>query len=274
MRPSTPHNSHAHQHIRADPPHPRDRASEVHLLRRHWIQAPSADRPCAYFSAQFSSEIALERRLRVVDMIAPAIHGRVLEWGCRYGFDSYVYRLRFGQRVELHGCDVCDPGEFAAYHGLSGLHYRQVEHPVRLDYEAGTFDVVTSDGVLEHVPDPEGSVAEIHRVLRPGGTFVVACLPNRWSYTEAFQRWRGVPAHDRLFTLGSARNLLRSHGFEVVSGRRYFMVPTMLNGFGHPIRQAYQHSARVVWAVNDALERAWPVNRLASNLMLTAVKAG
>jgi SAM-dependent methyltransferase len=35
----------------------------------------------------------------------------------------------------------------------------------------GTFDYVISNSVLEHIPDLEGAIAEVGRLLRPGGRF-------------------------------------------------------------------------------------------------------
>ena len=260
---------------RPDPAHAANRYQEIHVLKGLWNQhaaRPGTPEGDEYLRAHFGMDITLERHLRVIDMMAAHVRGRVLEWGCRHGLDSCIYRMRRGDSVELHGCDVCEPGEYSAFHQFSGLRYRQLNHPSRLDFEDATFDVVTSNGVLEHVPEPVGSVHEIHRVLRPGGVFVVTCLPNRYSYTEALQRWRGATAHDRLYSLGSTRDLLRSAGFRVVSTRRFFMVPTMLNGFPEPIRRAYQRAGGLVWKANDLLERAWPVNVLASNLMVVATK--
>lgn len=42
-----------------------------------------------------------------------------------------------------------------------------------------SFDVVFSHGVLHHVPDIAGAQAEIHRVLRPGGTLVAMLYARR-----------------------------------------------------------------------------------------------
>jgi SAM-dependent methyltransferase len=41
-----------------------------------------------------------------------------------------------------------------------------------LSYAEGSVDVVLSSDVLEHIPDPYRAHAEIHRVLRPGGSHV------------------------------------------------------------------------------------------------------
>jgi SAM-dependent methyltransferase len=42
----------------------------------------------------------------------------------------------------------------------------------RLTYEDSSFDLVTHTEVLEHVPDDARALAELHRVLRPGGTML------------------------------------------------------------------------------------------------------
>lgn len=42
----------------------------------------------------------------------------------------------------------------------------------RLTYADASFDVVTHTEVLEHVPDDARAFAELHRVLRPGGTML------------------------------------------------------------------------------------------------------
>jgi 2-polyprenyl-3-methyl-5-hydroxy-6-metoxy-1,4-benzoquinol methylase len=43
---------------------------------------------------------------------------------------------------------------------------------------AETFDAVTTIEVLEHVRDLDRSIAEVHRVLKPGGRFLITS-PNR-----------------------------------------------------------------------------------------------
>jgi SAM-dependent methyltransferase len=253
--------------------------SELGVLKQLWARqvehaaATGAGGPgMDYLASHFAMDITLERHLRVVDAMIPYIRGRVLEWGCRHALDSCVYRMRLGDRVELFGCDVSEPGEYRPFHEFSGLAYQQIRHPYRLDYDDDAFDVVTSNGVLEHVPDDAASVAEMFRVLRPGGVFVIACLPNKYSYTEALQRRRGVTAHDRLYTVSGTRRLLRERGFEVGGVRRMFMVPTMLHGAPEAIRRRYQNARRLVWAADAVLARAWPLNLLASNLMLVATK--
>lgn len=57
----------------------------------------------------------------------------------------------------------------------------------QLPFDAGSFDVAYSRYVFEHLPHPERAFAEISRVLRPGGVFVVL-TPNAWHYVPLVSR--------------------------------------------------------------------------------------
>jgi SAM-dependent methyltransferase len=52
-----------------------------------------------------------------------------------------------------------------------------------LPFDDGQFDVVLAFQVLEHVADPKRTLAEVARVLRPGGMAFMD-MPNHFSYTE------------------------------------------------------------------------------------------
>lgn len=50
---------------------------------------------------------------------------------------------------------------------------------LHIPWEDSQFDLVFSHGVLHHVPDVRAAQAEIHRVLRPGGTLVAMLYARR-----------------------------------------------------------------------------------------------
>jgi 2-polyprenyl-3-methyl-5-hydroxy-6-metoxy-1,4-benzoquinol methylase len=227
----------------------------------------------AYVDSKFALDIIIEREIRIARMVSSYVQGRVLDWGCHHGLSLCLFRMWLGNAVELHGCDVFEGDAYKAFHDYSEALYRRLTHPYRLEYEDSFFDVVLSNGVLEHVPNEVESIREIRRILKPGGEFVITALPNRYSYTEAVARLRGIACHDRLYTPGSLGRTLSREGFEVVASKHFFMLPTMLLGFPHMVRDAYNRARGLVRVSNRALEAAWPLNRLASNLMVVAAKS-
>lgn len=209
---------------------------------------------------------------RIADRIAAdRPGGAVLDWGCGYGQVSDLMLAR--------GLDV------TSYEYRSdGGGVRQLEHyphirvhtsaePVAVPFDDGTFDAVLSCGVLEHVPDPAGSLKELARVLRPGGTLYVYNLVNRRSYLERIARrlgmyYHGKFPHDRVYTVPEARELVAGTGYRVREIRRTNMLPlTVLTGrpgelLGGP-----------VWAANRLLSRVPGLNLFATNIELVAVTA-
>ncbi len=82
-----------------------------------------------------------------------------------------------------------------------------------LDFPDNTFDVVYSFGVLHHIPEVEKAVAEIRRVLKPGGELLVM-LYNRASINYVveimFMRKLGLC----ILSVPGAISLLRWMGFQ------------------------------------------------------------
>lgn len=61
----------------------------------------------------------------------------------------------------------------------------------RLPFGDASFDAVLSNEVIEHVQDDRAALAEMARVLRPGGRLLLFC-PNRWYPVEQHGAyWRG-----------------------------------------------------------------------------------
>jgi SAM-dependent methyltransferase len=64
-------------------------------------------------------------------------------------------------------------------------------------FPSASFDACVSNWVLEHVPDPPAHLAEVKRVLRPGGKYLVR-TSNVWHYVYAFSRWTPQRVHSTL----------------------------------------------------------------------------
>lgn len=200
----------------------------------------------------------------LADDLAARKPGRVLDWGCGYGQVTALLRERdidvvpFDYRQELSEPTV-EPLE-----RFPEIQAHLSPDPVALPFDAGTFDTVLSCGVLEHVQDPDGSLDEIRRVLRPGGTFYVTNLPNRYSYTEKGARLLGLYYHgqlpdDRVYTKRSIERLVERHGFTVRELRHAHMLPLTLGG-----------PARPIWSASRLLERVPGLNTFATSLEVVA----
>jgi predicted SAM-dependent methyltransferase len=72
------------------------------------------------------------------------------------------WRLSAARSVDYHPCDL-SPEQYGFANDL-----RRIDL-TNLPYPDASFDVVLANHVLEHVADDARALAEIHRVLRPGG---------------------------------------------------------------------------------------------------------
>jgi SAM-dependent methyltransferase len=88
-----------------------------------------------------------------------------------------------------------------------------------LPFADGEFDRIVAAEILEHLADDRTAIAELARVLRPGGTAAVTVprwLPERicWALSEEYHRVEG--GHVRIYTEPELTARLRRAGLEVV----------------------------------------------------------
>jgi SAM-dependent methyltransferase len=154
---------------------------------------------------------------------------QVLDLGCgggRHAFEMY----RRGAHVVAADLDL---KELAPVRGMFAAMSAEGEAPppatatavsadaTNLPFPDGVFDRVIAAEILEHVPEDSRAVAEIARVLRPGGIAAVtvpAWLPERicWALSQEYHEVPG--GHVRIFTRDELRVKLAHAGLTVTGG--------------------------------------------------------
>jgi SAM-dependent methyltransferase len=99
-------------------------------------------------------------------------NGRILDLGCGVGHSYHLLAPR-----QTVGVDI-DPDALAGQERET--HVADMRH---LPFPDDDFDGVLSVQSIEHVPDPGRVLAEVRRVLRPGGTAVLV-TPNRLTFAR------------------------------------------------------------------------------------------
>ena len=152
-----------------------------------------------------------ERRHLLAKAIAGLAPGRALDIGAAGGGNTRVLREHGWQAVALeYGLDGA---EVAHGRGLATLRGDATRLPVA-DH---SLDLVMAFDLLEHLQDDDAAVAEVRRVLKPTGTYLVAVPadPRLWSsHDEAVD-------HVRRYTREGLLDLLDRNGFTVTDVRSW-----------------------------------------------------
>jgi 2-polyprenyl-3-methyl-5-hydroxy-6-metoxy-1,4-benzoquinol methylase len=158
-----------------------------------------------------------------------------------YGFDpskeSVLYGLKYGIKVKHAGMDKVDV------------------------FEGKKFNVVILNNVLEHLIDPEGTLKQIKKILKPKGIIMVE-VPNDFNDFQIIgkkihklkQWWVSPPAHLNYFSKETLSKLINFLGFKVLLSHSSFPLEMFLlfgdNYIGDPKIGKICHKKRVSFEKN------------------------
>jgi SAM-dependent methyltransferase len=151
------------------------------------------------------------------------LRGKVLDYGCGLG---YLLQHLLARGLE------CSAAEFSAesvelvnrkFEGEPNWGGAALVSGLPTPFPAAEFDVITCTETLEHLSDEllSGVVAEMHRLLRPGGIVLFTTphdedLEQSMTYCPFCEAEYHKVQHQRSFTPDSLNSLLESHGFSVL----------------------------------------------------------
>lgn len=124
-------------------------------------------------SRDASDNFVFQRSLLAYSKAAGMIGGRVLEIGTGSGYGVSVLSASASEFITV---DKFDCGlDFSQY---PNVEFRRMNVPPLSGIETGSMDFVVSFQVIEHIRKDRELVAEVYRVLKAGGRFIVS-TPNK-----------------------------------------------------------------------------------------------
>ena len=164
----------------------------------------------------------------LVDAFLGGKGGMVVDWGGQYG---HVTTLLQNEGYQAECYFLRPPANFDTFQRTFKFPYTCgcPSEKTKLPYKNDSALAVISSGVLEHVRESgtteTESLNEIFRIIKPGGYLFVWNLPREAGFPELIKRLIGKWHHPFKYTLTTAKQLLRTAGFEVVFSDSHEFLP-------------------------------------------------
>ena len=155
-----------------------------------------------------SDNYVFQRSLLAYLEAAKMVSGDVLEIGAGEGYGIKHIAPKANKYLTLDKHPVHIDPEY------TNVSFKQMNIPPLVGIEDNSFDFVVSFQVIEHIEADDKYVSEIHRVLRPGGKFILTTPNKKMSITRN-------PWHVREYTIEELINLL-GQSFSKVDAKGVF----------------------------------------------------
>jgi KDO2-lipid IV(A) lauroyltransferase len=231
-----------------------------------------------------STEYYLEGERLLFDQFFPPLAGRALFktdlWNEARGTEILRWAAEQGARPV--GIDIAPSTVRAAQSALASHRPAFALADVRtIPLRSGSIDLAYSMGTIEHFEDYETAVAEIYRILKPGGLGIIG-VPNKLDpflrplLVQALHSFGAYPyGREKSFTPGELRRVLESAGFRVKALSGVLFIPgwlRMLDLALHTRGSRLEAATRALVRPFVALSRRFPAVRRHGYLIAWAVE--
>ena len=155
--------------------------------------------------------------INIVSRVKPIDLLRVLDIGCACGF--YIDEIKRLKNCDVYGVEF---SKWAIKYATETLNLKNIyfqEKEYQYDFESNYFDVVFVLGTIEHVTKPKEMLAEVYRILKPGGIIMITTVDTK-NYLPLYLI--KPPEHLFLFNHDNLPILLRNLGFKTLIKEPYF----------------------------------------------------
>ena len=163
------------------------------LIHRYDARAQNWDKTLDKFDMMDAYRIVFSRALPDEWIVDPKSAPRILDCGTGTGAFLSAFADAATGTPDLHGVDISEAMlDRARSSFLSRGHHAEFRQGevTQLPYSENSFDLVLAAHVIEHVPNPQLALAEMRRVLKPGG-LIVLCVTRDTMMGRAIQLlWR------------------------------------------------------------------------------------
>jgi SAM-dependent methyltransferase len=195
-------------------------------------------------SAQFWEKIHAAKRRELTQLLNPATAARMAKWDIYGRLGDWLPQAKPGDRVLELGCGS---GHFVALLGSLGFTVTGVDpcnypewtlirerttatlmdnvYAEDLPFDDGSFDHVTSLAAFHYYSDPAKALAEIKRVLKPGGKLVIKSV-NRDNLYTLRTGAKLDPSSKNLYTMGELVQFVQEKGFVVQDRYAFGYMPS------------------------------------------------
>jgi SAM-dependent methyltransferase len=126
-------------------------------------------------------------RLLFLSQLVEVRGKRILEFGCGTGLNCAFLQNKDSGAKEVLGFDISEDSVVLAQQNHPGVHVFCADAcDLALNVSPGTWDLIVSFEVLEHVPDMTAFLKNIRRHLAEGGTAFIS-TPNRDVFSLGFE---------------------------------------------------------------------------------------
>jgi SAM-dependent methyltransferase len=211
------------------------------------------------------------RCLAIIKNLAPA---RMLDVGCGDGFFMDLARTAGAGGQRMSGLELSSASVATARR--RGFECEVGSAESAFPFGDSSFDLVFAGEVIEHLVDPEVMLAEVHRVLSPGGHLLLT-TPNLLAWFNRFLVVAGITPvfveHSYRATYGPAYSIFRRIGKPVGHLRIFTWTPLkhLLEDQGFRIRRRRGSAylpLPIIHQLDQLVARIYP--RLASNFIVLA----